>query len=122
MKPMDWRKPRNIWQWMLLFMPAVAALLALWAADVWLPPVPMLHVSGHVDVANVGAIIRRGAMISMGTMTTFSLPLAFVFTRNQPILIRTVNTLGVIFCLVFLNSFVAFGGCMLVAVASNARH
>lgn len=122
MKPIDWKQPRKVWQWMLLGMPAVAAMVAVWAADSWMPPVPMIHGGDGVDVANVGAVIGRGLTVSLWTITAFSLPLAFAFTRNQPWPIRIANTLGVAFCLVFLNSFVEFGGCMLVGAAKNAVH
>ncbi len=112
---MNWRKPSTVWQWMLLCAPAVGALLALWAAEVWMEPVPRFHVREGLDVVNVGAVLNRAAKISMSVMTGVSLPLAFILTRNQSWPGRIANTLGVTVGLVFVNSFVAFGGCMLVS-------
>ena len=112
---MNWKQPHNVWQWMLLSAPAVGDLLALWAADTWMPRVPRYHVREGLDVVNVGAELNRMALISVSTITVLSLLLAFAFTRNQPWPRRIANTLGVALILVLLNSFVAFGGCMLVS-------
>ena len=113
--------PRTVWQWLSLCAPAIAALLALWAAEVWLPPIPKLRLhEGTVEVVNVGAMIRRALIVSLGTMAVFSLPLAIVFTRSQSWPNRIASVVGVTVVLVFLNSFVAFGGCVVVSVVGNA--
>ena len=116
---MNWRKPRNVGEWLLLLLPAIAALLALWAADIWLPPVPKRFTANGVAYVNVSAIIGRSLNISFGTMAVFSLPLAVLFTRHQPWPLRLASIIGLTFSLIFLNSFVAFGGCMVAGMAAN---
>lgn len=107
MKLPDWWPPRDAKQGILFFSPAVASLLALWVAQTWINEERF-------------QLINRAALLSLGTMTAFSLPLALILTRNQSWRIRIPNTLGAIFFLVILNSIVAFGGCAVVSVATNA--
>src|SRR5436190_1689080 len=40
---MNWNKPRKLWQWLLLLMPAVAAIAASDMAKWWMPPIPPLR-------------------------------------------------------------------------------
>ena len=112
---MNWKQPTNVWQWMSLCAPAISGLLALWAADVLMAPVPRLHLANGADVVNIGAILYRALFVSTSAMTAVSVPLAFFLTRNQSWLARIGNTVGLTFLLVFFNSFIALAGCAAVS-------
>ena len=116
---MNWKQPRNPAQWMLLCAPAVAGLLALWGANVWMSPVPRLHLQNGAEVVNIGAILRRDLLVLISAMTVASIPLALAHARGELWLARLGNTLGLTLLLVFFNSCIALGGCAAVSAASN---
>jgi hypothetical protein len=108
---MGWNKPRNVWQWLLLLTPTVAALAACWAVAKWMPPIPPLHGPDGIEVIDVSAHIHRVFPMSFYLITGLSFVLALVFTRGVRAGQRTVNVIFLTISLVLVNSSVAFAGC-----------
>ena len=116
---MVWNRPRNVWQWLLLITPAIAALLALWAVETFWPIPPLRH-NGH-EIMNVQAVIGREANVTLGTISVLSLVLAVRFTRDEKFWVRVGNMLMMTVALTVVNCFVAFGGCSLYSIANSSR-
>jgi hypothetical protein len=103
--------PRSALQWLALFTPAVAALLALLGAALWMPPVPL--------PAEMGAVITRQVNISLPVISVGSLLIAYGITRRQTLPRRVGTFLGWTVCLIFLNSLAAFAGCTFAGFAAS---
>jgi hypothetical protein len=118
---MVWNKPRNVWQWLLLLIPAVAAIAAAQMAKWWMP-LPPLHLANGAIVANVGGLIARTTTIAFEVIAAGSIIIALVLSHGPSLGRRIMNAVFFMLCLFFLNSFVAFCGCALIGVPNPGRY
>lgn len=107
---MDWNKPRNAWQWLLLFSPSVAAIAASQIAKWWMLPVAPLHFATG-DIMDVSTHLNRLFPLTFFLITGLSFILAIVLTRGIPPVQRLFSVILALLCLVLLNGVVAFSGC-----------
>jgi hypothetical protein len=119
---MLWNKPRKIWQWLLLFTPAVVAIVAAQVAKWWMPPIPPLHLGNGALVANVGQLITRVSGIALAVIAACSVLIAIILSRAPGWGDRIANGVFWMLCLFFVNSFVALGGCMVLGVPEPEKY
>ena len=116
---MTWRKPQNVWHWLLLLAPAMGAVSAASLAATFVSP-PHFEFEGH-QLIDATATIRQYADVSMGVIVAFSLALAWPFAAGETKLDRAQSSFGIFMCLLVVNSVVAFGGCSALAVVSSMK-
>jgi hypothetical protein len=119
---MTWNKPRKVWQWLLLFAPAVAAIVASETAGRWTTPIPPLHLANGAVVADVGGRITRLLSISLGVITASSVVIAIVLSHGPALAQRIVNGIFFLLCLMLTNGIVAFAGCALIGTPNSGRY
>jgi len=113
---MIWNKPRNVWQWILLLSPAVAAVVASEIAKWSLPPIPPLRsVNGQI-FPDVEAYVFRIAWIALEVTGAGSLVVALMLSRGAEIGERIAQVMFFTLCLGFSNCCVAFCGCAVLGV------
>ena len=111
-------EPRNAWQWLLLFTPAVAAMVASWAANTF-APVPLIEYQGR-QIPNVEAVIGQGLTVALTAISIVSFGVASIFPGGGSMLKRSINALCIFLWLVVVNACVAFGGCTAAAWVDSA--
>lgn len=116
---MIWNKPRNVWQWLSLLSPAVAAVVASEIVKWSSPPIPPLHLPDGRDIPDMVAHVFRGAWISLGLIAVGSLGIALILARGSDIRERVTQVTFFAFCLGFSNCFVAFCGCASLGVPNS---
>jgi hypothetical protein len=119
---MVWNKPRNIWQWLLLLLPAVAAIIAAQTAEWWMPPIPPLRYPNGLVITNVAAHIVRVSSIALEVTMVGSGIIALILSHGPQLAQRITNALFLMLCLFFVNSFVAFGGCALAGTPKSGPY
>jgi len=118
----DLNKPFKVWQVLLLVVPAAMAILAGQMAKWWMPPIPPLHLSNGLVLANSARIAVRFAGISLAVIVVSSTIIAFVLARDQQFGGRIAKAMLWMLFLIFVNSFVAFYGCALLRVPSPGKY
>jgi len=108
---MIWNKPRNVWQWMLLLVPAFVAITAVQTAQWWLGPPP-------IDLYSNGMVVQKGLVnairevsITFWVVAAGSSVIALVLSQGAPFGQRIANWIFFLLCLLVVNGFVAFAGC-----------
>lgn len=113
---MVWNKPRNVWWWLALLSPAVVAILACQVAEWWLPPIPPLRYGNEIVIPNTAAYLRRVIAIAFDVIIPSSAIIALILSQGVAFGQRIVNAIFFLLCLVFVNSFVALGGCAAIRI------
>ena len=113
---MVWNKPRNVWQWLLLAVPALGGVIASEVARLWYPVPPLLDKAGHA-FPNIGGMLMRDFWATVPTIFVLSLILCFAFFRGRNFFESLVAA-----CMVAaVNCSVAIGGCAVVGLAESPR-
>ena len=116
---MKWTKPRSVWQWLSLMVPALGAVLAVCLVTSFVPP-PYFEIEGR-QFMDPTATIRQYAAVSMGVIVALSLALAWPFAAGETKPERAQSAFGIFVCLFVVNSAVAFGGCTAAAFVSSMK-
>ncbi|WP_042724772.1 hypothetical protein [Chthoniobacter flavus] len=109
---MIWNKPRNVWQWLLLFAPAILALVASQTTQWWMPSLPILHFEGGNDRADPGLVrALRELEVTLKIIVPACALVALVLSHGARLGQRIVNTVFFFLCLLFGNGFLTVIGC-----------
>ena len=90
---MVWNKPRHLWQWILLFAPAILALTASQTIQWWMPSSLIMHYTNGMEVRPSLARELRECAVTLEVIVPASAIVAFIFANGASFGQRIVNTI-----------------------------